>query len=111
MDVSHRLEPDELVACHTFGGRSRGWRNGPKLRGRIVSLIVAMPALFLVVLTAPPPIADAQPAGRTYRIGYLRGGTVRRRALTSTDVGRAPRTRICRGKESRDRAALRRVQV
>jgi ABC-type uncharacterized transport system substrate-binding protein len=74
MDVRHRLEPDELVACHTFGGRSRGWRNGPKLRGRIVSLIVAMPALFLVVLTAPPPIADAQPAGRTYRIGYLGEG-------------------------------------
>jgi len=69
----HRFEPNGLVAYHTFGESSRGGGKGLKLQGGIVSFVGAMLALLLVVLTAPPP-AGAQPAERTYRIGYLGEG-------------------------------------
>jgi len=45
----------------------------PEPRGRIVLLILAMLALLLVLSTARHA-ADAQPAGRVYRLGYLGEG-------------------------------------
>ena len=45
----------------------------PEPRGRIVPLILAMLALLLALPTARHA-ADAQPAGRVYRLGYLGEG-------------------------------------
>ena len=98
-----------MVVCQVFGGASRVMIRRPE-RCRIVLLILAMLALLPALPTARHA-ADAQPSRTRVPTQLLGGGAVGKRPAPSTALGRSPRAWLRGGKESRDRATLRRVQV